>query len=73
MTPSQQQAKTLQDEARRDQQADERIHELEKRTDTLRAVLEEVRQVLLDLDADAPRVSEMLGIISRRLEGDANA
>jgi uncharacterized coiled-coil protein SlyX len=73
MTPSQQQAKTLQDEARRQQQADERIHELEKRTDTLRAVLEEVRQVLLDLDADAPRVSEMLGIISRRLEGDANA
>lgn len=73
MTPSQQQAKTLQDEARRQQQADERIHELEKRTDTLRAVLEEVRQVLLDLDADAPRVSEMLGIISQRLEGDANA
>jgi len=73
MTPSQQQAKDMQDEARRQQQADERIHELEKRTDTLRAVLEEVRQVLLDLDADAPRVSEMLGIISRRLEGDANA
>jgi len=73
MTPSQQQTKTLQDEARRQQQADERIHELEKRTDTLRAVLEEVRQVLLELDADAPRVSEMLGVISRRLEGDANA
>ncbi len=29
MTPSQQQAKDMQDEARREQQADERIHELE--------------------------------------------
>jgi len=36
MTPSQQQAKDMQDEARRDQQADERIRELEEEVEQLR-------------------------------------
>jgi len=36
MTPSQQQAKDMQDEARREQQADERIRELEKEVARLR-------------------------------------
>jgi len=39
MTPSQQQAKDMQDEARREQQADERICELEREVEKLREAL----------------------------------
>jgi TolA-binding protein len=39
MTPSQQQEKDIQDEARREQQADERIRELEEEVEQLRGAL----------------------------------
>lgn len=40
MNPSQQKTKDMQDEARRDQQADERIRELEKEVNRLRGALD---------------------------------
>ena len=48
MTPSQQQAKDMQDEARREQQADEKIRELEEENERLRDALEIVRAALVD-------------------------
>jgi len=52
MTPSQQQAKTLQDEARRDQQADERILELEEEVERLREALSVASELAWPFDAD---------------------
>jgi len=42
MTPSQQQFKDMQDEARREQKADKRIRELEEEIDRLRALIKEM-------------------------------
>jgi Fic family protein len=62
MTPSQQQAKDAQDEARRQQQADERIRELEEEVKLLReAHMEIVRAIDTEQQNRDPEWSAMAG------------
>jgi len=44
MTPSQQQAKDMQDKARREQQADEKVRELEEEIERLQALIAEMNE-----------------------------
>jgi len=50
MTPGQQRRKDRQDDTRRQQQADERIRELEKEIERLREGLRDVRKRLMHVD-----------------------
>jgi len=52
MTPGQQQRKDAQDEARRQQQADERIRELEEEVERLREALSVASELGWPFDAD---------------------
>jgi len=80
MTPSQQQAKDMQDEARRDQQADERIRELEeeiqrlrKQRDTYDRTLHSIRgrlvQVLRDEPSHYPEINAAICDAEDALDG----
>jgi len=61
MTPRQQQRKDSQDEARRQQQADERIRELEAKIDRLRYALQKIK--------DLPPVDDIHAIAADALDG----
>jgi len=61
MTPSQQQAKDMQDEARREQQADDKVRELEAEIDRLRYALRKIK--------DLPPVDEIHAIAEDALDG----
>jgi len=61
MTPGQQRRKDRQDEARRLQQADEHIRELEAEIDRLRQALQKIK--------DLPPVDEIHAIAANALDG----
>jgi len=67
MTPGQQQRKDAQDAARREQQADERVRELEEEVERLRYHLKSiVKYVNVERKKQSPAWITLVGIVEKR-------